>query len=151
MSNIEKFHLLAGITGFIADIITLAGLGITLVNDKQQSSSTASPINTLLAFVAVYGWFSVCWFIVRAYYRRRPDESQQKKKLGDVIASVVFGVAVLLQPLLLPIFGPLIKPVSNSARNAGFVGYVFFVSILALIVGGALYFLMPVFYPDVEQ
>jgi len=150
MSNIEKFHLTAGITGFVADIVALASLAITFFNDGQRSSFANLSIKALMIFLAIYGWFSVCWFIVRAYYKRHGKESSKGRGLNEIIISVVLGTALILQPLLLPVLAPLIGPVGDSPRNSGFAAYIFIVGMLALIIGTALYFLMPVFYPDIE-
>ena len=150
VSKIERFHLVAAVVGFVADTIALASL-FGGADSAQIAPSLSSLVRTMLAFVSIYGWFSICWFVVRMYYRRRSAYRfiYELKQLKEVVTSVVAGTAVLLSPLWLPLLLLLSPPEGSGGGPVIFV-YVIVVAVVGFIIGISLCLLMPIFCPDIE-
>ncbi|HBY97249.1 MAG: hypothetical protein M5U01_28950 [Ardenticatenaceae bacterium] len=154
MSRVERFQLIIGAIGLIVDIMVMAVFGTSFARPvgARQVLPLSSVALILLAVAFVYGWFTLSWFLVRSHYRRQDGSHHQKKELGEIAAAAVVGVGVGSLPLWLPPLY-LLASAHKSSQNA-FAGY-FYGGIMALflvgyIIFGTLYFLMPVFYPDME-
>src|SRR5262245_36210708 len=90
MRNPERFAFVAGVLGFIVDLIALgtfvaSGWGSTEV---RSGSGGVFALQIWGALVLIYGWFIVTWFLVRRNYHRYqalPRDKRPRSRLGSTI------------------------------------------------------------------
>jgi len=106
MSGLEKFGLLGGIIGLIADAIGLTTffLGLWQPSTSNATESSISPVLlTIMGITIFYGWVAIAWYLLRYGFVHR-DKTNEKKSDGSFdgrAGAVTIGIGLLLSPLYL--------------------------------------------------
>lgn len=91
-TKIDKFTLITGVIGLIADIIGIFVFLFTFSNREGLKFDNTLLLNILLFwFLITYGWFLIGWF----FYQ----QSKKKERLNDDVVFKIGGVGILMLPL----------------------------------------------------
>jgi magnesium-transporting ATPase (P-type) len=99
----EVFAVVAGILGFVADIITI----VQAVNFKSEhSSDVASPVwPILMAVTTLYVWMIFSWYLTKWRFlkaKRLATSTRIKKpELSETAFSAVLSIGIVIAPLVL--------------------------------------------------
>lgn len=102
LSRTEKFFLISGIIGLVADVIALVTFLTGLLNlDTHQGSANSFHLALFrwgTALLLVYTWFLLTWIIARRGLSILP-EGRRRRLLEAKVLRGVIGSGVLLAPL----------------------------------------------------
>ncbi len=166
VSKSERFALIAGIVGFVADIITLSTffmLWMGGIDGAQAPGYAPFSIRIVVIFSLVYSWFVICWILTRRSYslfRERTSRTVKwadwstlrfahSRAFGQYTVGTVFGIAILFSPFVFFLVqswlaDPNVTTVGVVLLTVLCDGMVGMIICLALVLG------MPVVYADME-
>lgn len=106
MSKVEKFGLISGILGVIVDTIAIIGYISGLINfgtSQTQSSSNNEPPTIFvlsLAIIIIYSWIAISWALSKRTITTVIN-AKKKYSLDGVVSRTVFGVGLVITPMIL--------------------------------------------------
>lgn len=100
MRGFEKFGLISGIVGLVADLIALGAFLIGFFSFGEVKGTLPSkPLFLIVtALLLLYGWLSLAWVFAR-HGLSNMEPAKRRKALGDVISKAAGGIGLLLFPL----------------------------------------------------
>ena len=141
MNGAEKFHLIAGILGFVVNIVTVClWVAHPKLSVGQPNSNTFAYFAPLTFFV----WLSSVWFLTRiglkkAKARRKTVEPRQMR-----IGGATVGTGILFWILYFPLYTDEAGKWSSAAM--GSAAWLLFFAAIPIIISVS--FLMDLFHPE---
>jgi hypothetical protein len=169
MSRTERFALISGIIGLVADVIAIGTFLVsvadgTVTAPDYQGLTVRSVWKGFLAFALVYGWIIIAWFLVRRIYRRYwathdrirwPSYESLRSTHSQVFRRYVGSatVGVVISPLVWFLVYSLL-PEGDSLVLGKTMATAFIIPFalagMALVVWLVLCYGMPLVYTDIE-
>lgn len=170
MERPEKFSFVAGILGFVVDVVTL----VTFIGAGVDEGGVSLSLQLWAILTMIYGWFITSWVLLRRNYQRyeslpdykRPQEPwmgthvmvARRWSLGKKVPRAVASVGCALLPVTLLLGYPWVRQGIPNPGNV-FVAHIGLLSLagivaqalLGVLISIPIYWLMPVIYEEMEN
>jgi hypothetical protein len=115
LSRLDKFSLITGVIGLVADTIAIGSfayslglLGLPILGEMSHESKDGNLL--LTALVGFYSLTLIVWFLLRLERSRgHSDEADLAAEILDVDEGEVVMLGILFLPIIGPIFLGLVK------------------------------------------
>lgn len=153
LSGVEKFGVVSGMIGLVADAIALITFvtGFVSLDTGPTAASGTTLFLIVTALLLLYGWFTLAWVLTKRGLGNIA-KGQRWAALDDCSIRATVGVGLLIAPLAL-VWLVALSSVSSMEDFWSAVGVIGLFPVALLIFGVCLSikFLMPLVYEDLAD